>query len=406
MADVITSSSHSTTTVSNLFKIKYDKKSYAAFNKANPVFQSLEKSYTFKGKSLAVDAVLGFAGSVSSGTLPDTNVYQQENATLSRKKLYGKAILDREAMIASKGDEHAFEQVTKRAVRKAVESFNRNIERMLFAYENGMLFQGDGATAISGAGTTASPYVVRAAASTWNKSFLCIKDYVNVATETTPLEVVAVNATTRDVSLRGTSATLAGGGTTTAKVYMQKSKDNDLQSILAACKATSGSVHGITVGTGWQSVQIDAASAGISTDLINRLVTELELQCGESPTLIVTSFKQYRKIQDLLGDKLRYMVVGNRDSVFKKAGFNFQAIEWNTQAGAIGLVASRMCPDDHLFALNMDHITLFMAEPPKWADEDGTVLLRTSDDTYEARYIAYGEIFVHLNAQSVLYGLA
>jgi hypothetical protein len=406
MADVTAS----TSSLSNLFKIKYDKKSYAAFNKANPLFQALEKRYDFKGKSLAIDAVLGFTGSVSSGTLPETNVYQQENAALTRKKVYARILLDREAIVASKGEEHAFEQATKRQVRKGVESWTRNLERMLFAYENGKVFEGDNSTTVTGAGSVGSPYVVVGLASTWVLSFLAIKDYLNCGAETTPLEVVAVNKTTRAVSLVGTSAILAaatGSTATNAKFYMQKSKDNDIDSILRICKATSSTLYGISVGTGWQSVQIDASSAGLTTDLVNRLITDVEFQSGESPTLIVTSAKQFRKFQDLLGDKLRYMVQSNRDPVFAKAGFNFKGIEWNTQNGPIAMIWSRMCPDDHMFALNMDNITLFMAEQPKWADEDGTVLLRSaSADAYEARYVGYGEIFVHPNAQGVMYGLA
>lgn len=407
MADV----SATLTTLSNLFKIKYDKKSYAAFNRANSLFQALDKQYNFKGKSLALDAVLGFTGSVGSGSLPETNVYQQENAALTRKKMYARILLDREAIIASKGEDAAFEQATKRQVKKGVESWNRNLERCLFAYENGKLFEGDNATNVTGAGTTGSPYLVTALASTWVLSFVEKKDYVNIGSETTQLEITAVNKATRVVSLVGTSATLAaaaaGPTATAAKVYMQKSKDNDVDSIVRICRASTGSLFGITVGSGWQAVQTDAASAGITTDAINQLITDVEFQSGESPTLLVTSFKQYRKIQDILGDKLRYTTQSNRDPVFKKAGFNFKGISWNTQAGEVAITTSRMCPDDTFMALNMDNITLFMAEQPKWADEDGTVLLRSATaDAYEARYIGYGDIFVHPNCQGILYGLA
>ena len=163
----------------------------------------------------------------------------------------------------------------------------------------------------------------------------------------------------------------------------------------------------MNVGNRWQSAQIDASSAGISTDLINQLVSNVEFQAGESPDLIVTSYKQLRKIQNLLGDKLRYCAVSPRDPVFKKAGVNFSAVEWNTQKGPVALVADRMCPDDHLFALNTDEIVLHQAEAPKWFSEDGTVLLRSSSaDAYEARYGFYGDLFVHPNAQGVIYGLA
>lgn len=403
--------SASLSSLSNMFKVLYGKRSYAVFNTSTPLLSKTKKEYgAFKGKSLSLEAVLGFAGSVGSGSLPETNVFQDENASLTRKKNYARILLDRDAMIASKGEEGAFEQVTKRVVKKGVESFMRNISRQFFAIENGMLFKGDGSTTVTGAGTSGDPYVVVADSATWVRGFVEKKDYVNVGTETTDLEITSVNYTTRAVSLVGTSATLTaatGATSTSAKVYMQNSKDNDMQSLLAACKATSSTLYGITVGNRWQAAQIDASSAGITTDLINQLVTEVEFNSGESPDLIVTSYKQYRKIQNLLGDRIRYCVVSNRDPIFQKAAFNFKGIEWITNSGEVAIVPDRMCPDDHLFALNTDNILLLTAEAPKWADEDGTVLLRSaSADAYEARYVMYGELFVHPAAQGVLYGLA
>lgn len=408
MADI----SASLSTLSNMFKVLYGKRTYAVFNTSTPLWSKVKKEYgAFKGKSLSIEAVLGFSGSVGSGSLPETNVFTDVNASLTRKKLYARILLDREAMIASKGEEGAFEQATKRMVKKGVESFMRNVSRQLFAYENGKLFEGDNSTNVTGNGSTGTPYLVIGLASTWVKSFIELKDKVNVGTETTVLEITAVNYTTRQVSLVGTSATLAaaagGPSATAAKVYMQGSKDNDIQSILAACKQTSSTLYGVSVGYRWQSAQKDAGAAGITTDLINELVTDVEFATGESPDLLVTSFKQYRKIQNLLGDRIRYCTVSNRDPIFKKAAFNFQGIEWITNSGPVTIVADRMCPDDHFFALNTDSIVFYSAEAPKWADEDGTVLLRSSSaDAYEARYICYGELFVHPASQGVMYNLA
>jgi hypothetical protein len=409
MADV----TQNTTNLSALFKYLYGKKSYAIFNTATPLLSRIKKFYDFGGKSLVLDNVLGFGGGVGSGTLPETSVFQQENATLTRKKMYARILLDREAMIASKGEKGAFEAVTKRSVRKGLESFNRNLSRALFALENGKLFEGDNATPVTGAGTSGSPYVVRGLASTWVKGFMEKNDKANVGTETTVLTISDINFSTRDVSLVGTSATLAaavaGTSATSAKIYMQGSKDNDIQSIVAVSKLTSGtSPYGLSFADRrWQSAQVDADGAGVSTDLINQIVSDVEFNSGESPDMIVTSYKQKRKIKNLLGDKLRFCTVSPRDPMFKKAGISFQAIEINTDNGAIPLVSDRMCPDDTLMALNTDNIELHMAEPPKWFDEDGTVLLRSaSADSYESRYGFYGDLFVHPHAQGILYDLA
>lgn len=412
MADTVVGIDFTPTTMDKMFKVMYDKRSYVVFNTATPLLSKIKRDFTFKGKNRTIEAVLGFTGSVSSGSLPDTNVQDEQNAVLSRKKLYATISLDREAMLASKGDEAAFESASERQVKNGVKSFTRNLSRQLFALENGKLFEGDNATNVSGAGTAGSPYIVRALSTTFVRGFIEKGDFVNVASETTPLEITAVNYTTRDVSLRGTSATIAAavGAPTTAKIYMQKSKDNDTQSILAATKGTSLTLYGLsqtTLGARWQSTQLDAASAAVSPDLINQIVSDQAFVSGEAGNLIVTSFKQLRKIKNFLGDKLRYMAVENSDPLFRKAKYNFQGVEWMTDDGPVPIVADRMCPDDHLLSLNTDYITMYLCGAPKWADEDGTVLLRSaSADTYGARYIAYGETFVHPHAQAVLYGLA
>lgn len=399
--------SANTTNLSNLFKYKYDKKSYAVFNTATPLLAKIRRENGFTGKSMVLDAVTSFTGSVGAGLLPETSTFDQQNPSLSRIKMYGRMLLDREGMIASKGDEASFENLTKRQTKKLIEAFTKNCSRALFATANGRIATGDGSTNVTGAGTSGNPYLVTCSATGWVNSHVEKYDKVNIGAETTILEVSAVNYTTRVISLVGTSTELSGGDPTSAVIYVQGSKDADLESILRVCKATSGTLYGVSVGNKWQAAQIDAANAGISTDLINQLVTSVESQAGESPDLIVTSYKQFRKIQNLLTDKLRYTSVSPRDPIFKKAGINFPAIEWNAQKGSVALVADRMCPDDHLFALNTDEICLYQAEAPKWFQEDGTVLLRSSSsDAYEARYGFYGNLFVHPNAQGVLYSLA
>lgn len=398
------------TTLSNLFKYKYDKKAYAVFNTATPLLAKIKRVNNFKGKSMVLDAVTSFTGSVGAGTLPETSSFDQKNPTLARVKLYGRMVLDREALIASQGNDAAFEDVTKRQTKKLIESFVRNTSRALFATANGRIATGDGSTNVTGAGTSGDPYIFTASATGWVKGHVEKYDKVNIGTETTILEITAVNYTTRAISLVGTSSTLAtaagGPSATSAIMYMQNSKDADLESILRVCKATSSTLYGVDVGHRWQAAQVDASSAGVSVDLVNQLVSDLEFQY-DSPDLLVTSYKQLRKIKNLLGDKLRYCTVNPRDPIFKKAGVSFQAVEWNTEKGPVALVADRMCPDDHLFALNTNEITLHQVEAPKWFDEDGSVLMRKAEsDAYEARYGVYGQLFVHPNAQGVLYGLA
>lgn len=404
MADI----SLGVTNTTAMFQILYDKKSLILFNTATPLLKKISRDEKFLGKSRVLEAITSWGGGVGSGTLPETNVFEDQNATLTRKKMYSRIQIDREAMKASKNGVGAFEDATKRRVRKGVEDFMRNMSRALFAFENGKLFEGDNSTNVTG---TAGNYTVTALASTWVPGFVEKKDKVNVGAETTVLEITAVNYATRVLTLVGTSAILeaarVGPTATAAKIYMQGSKDNDIQSILAAVKQTSSTLYGVTVGPKWQAYQRDAASAALSTDLMNEVVSQIEFQSGESPDLIITSYKQLRKLQNLLGDKVRFMVQEPRSPLFRKAQFNFSALEFSTASGPIPVVADRMCPDDHMLFLNTDQITLYSAGPAQWADDDGTVFLRLAgSDAYEARYALYAEMFVSPTSQGVLYGLA
>ena len=55
-----------------------------------------------------------------------------------------------------------------------------------------------------------------------------------------------------------------------------------------------------------ESCTENAASSAISTDMLNEVMLKIKKQCGKSPNLIVTSFKQYEKILNLLEDKKQY----------------------------------------------------------------------------------------------------
>ncbi len=399
------------TNTANMFHILYDKRSLITFNTATPLLSKIDRDEKFLGKSKVIEAVTSFGGGVGAGSLPETSVWDDQNATVTRKKIYSRIILDREAMKAAKGGVGAFEDATKRRVKKGVQDFTRNLSRALFALENGKLFEGDGATTVTGAGSVGSPYLVKGLSTTWVQGFVEKHDKVNVGAETTILEISDINYTTRVVSLVGTSAILAaavaGPTFTSAKIYMQGSKDADISSILGACKATTGSLYGITVGPRWQAAQFDASSAALSTDRMSEVIAQVEFNTGESPDLIVTSYKQLRKLQNLLGDKVRYCIDQPRNPLFRKVAFQFQGIEFGTAKGPIMVVADRMCPDDHMLFLNTNEISLYSAGPAQWASDDGTVFMRLAgSDAYEARYCMYGDVFVNPAAQGVLFGLA
>lgn len=404
-------SSFNLSELSGIFKDTYGPLSENVYNSANVTLGRVKKSYDFTGKQKLIAVPQSFQGGVGSGSLPSTNVAKVSDATITAKKFYSRVEIDREAMKASSDDKGAWVRGMKWVVQKGVESWNRNLSRALFNdLANGALAVGDNTTNVSGSGTTGSPYVVVLASDT-KEANIEEQDFWNYDAETTLLEVVEYTPSTKTVKLVGTSAGLAaltGSGPVPNNkyFYMQGSKDNDPKSIIEVVAATSGTQYGITVARRWQGgVNVNASSAGITTDMLNQDILEIERKSGKAPKMIVTSYVQYRKILNLLEDHKRYPLSPRAGNL--KGLISFDGVEYMSSSGPIPLFPERFVRDDKVVYLNDDAIELFHRPGFGWFDEDGTVFLRKSDsDAYEARYGGYLENYTIPVFNGQRYGLA
>ena len=86
------------------------------------------------------------------------------------------------------------------------------------------------------------------------------------------------------------------------------------------------------------------ASSAISTDMLNEVMLKIKKQCGKSPNLIVTSFKQYEKILNLLEDKKQYQVP-TRAGLKSKSGadISFTGVEFMSVDGPVGIFPRKFC---------------------------------------------------------------
>lgn len=381
---------------SNHFKTKYGKVSENAYNSANVTLGRVKKTHTFTGKQMLEAIPTSFAGGVGSGSLPVANGDVMANAIITAKKVYATCEIDREAIKAADGKDGSFVSQTKHSVQKAVESFNRNMSRILWnSLDNGQLGTGDGATAVTGAGTSGDPYVVKMSATGWKEANWEEQDGVNCGTETSLLVVQEVVPSTRVVKFTGTSAALAAAvaGTTftSAKFYMQGSKDNDPLSIPAVLAATSGTLYSVTVGRKWQApVQADSSGAGLTTDDMNTDMIAIQKRCGKVPKLIITSSVQYRKLLNILEDKKEIQVPARAENL--RGSVSFDGLAFHSAAGLVPIFWDRFIDDDRVYYINDDMIELRHRPDFGWFDDDGSVFLRKSDsDAYEARYGGYLE---------------
>lgn len=396
----------SLTNVSNLFKIKYGKISENVYNSANVTLGRVKKNYNFTGRQQFVPVPQSFSGGVGSGSLPTANYTTVGAAIITAKKMYAVASVDRESIKASMNNEGAFVEATKWTVQRTVESWMRNMSRALWNDGTAALGQFSG----NATGTATAPIltILSTGSYPFKEANFEERDYVNVNTLSSVFEITAVDPSAQTVTLSRISGsddlTAIGAGTHT--VYMQNSKDNDPSGIAGVLKATSGSLYSISVGRRWKSSsQINASSAGLTTDLMNQAMLEVEQRSGKVPNLIVTSFTQYRKLLNLLEDQKQYIIEPRSPEL--KGKVSFKGVEFMSSAGPVGVFPERFVEGDEMYFLNDEFIEIHHRPEFGWFDDDGTVFLRdASADTYSARYGGYLEVFVNPVFHGLIYGLA
>ena len=404
---------------SALFKIKYEKLSENVYNSANVLLGRVKKSYNFTGKQLQITIPQSFSGGVGSGTLPKANTAIYSEAIIKAKKMYATVEIDRETIKAALADEGAFVRATKEVVKKAVESFNRNLSRALFNDGSGKLgttvassadgLDEDGAvTTVAGDIVSTSVEISDFKEANWEE-----RDLVDLVTSVagTGAQGVEVLEVQPD-ALPNPKIILKGNHTTTlassVSIFMQGSENNDPEGLKGVLDATSGKKYEVDIKRRFQAVQEDALTGAVSTDILNKVMLKIKKSCGKSPNLIVCSFKQYEKILNLLEDQKQY-TVQTRSGLKSKSGadISFSGVEFMSIDGPIGIFPERFIEDDRIYLLNDNHIHMYHRPDFGWFDDDGTVFLRKHDsDAYEARYGGYLQCYINPNFHGVISNLS
>jgi hypothetical protein len=409
-----------------LFLTLFKNRSENMYNSANVLEGRIKKSNDFSGKQMNVETQLSFAGGYGAKLLPQGNPSLVEQAVITAKKHYSRVFVDREGLKAASSSKGAFQTYLAFPIKKTVEDFMRNMSRILFGDGSGILGRGDGATNVTGAGTSVSPYIVTLRASDWNianfeeKSIVQLVSGLNAGNNAggsaeggdsvaNLLTISAVNKAARQISLVGTSpalAALAGVGPlpTTSGLCPQRSYQAEAQGLSGVLMATSGTLYGLSVQRRWQATQVDAGGSGIVVDMMNDVMLQVEQSFGESPNMIICNYNQYRKILAQLEDQKRY----NLPNKNVKGHMGFSGVEYMGTSGSVGIFVDRFCPEDKIFFLNDKFIHRYHRPGgAEWFQDDKTVFLRTVDeDVLEARYGSYMENFITPSAHGVLHNLA
>ena len=394
-----------------LFKTKFWKYYENAFNTSTPLWNEIKKTNDFTGKKIEFPVPTSYKGGVGSGVLPETNNADYGDVQILPKKVYATDRVDRESIMASMSSEGAFVRAIAECIKKTVEADVWNHNRILFGNADGSL----GTTKASAAVTdnTGGNYsvIIGEGASTFKEANFEENMFVNFGTGTDLFEIQSVTASTRTIVVQRQ----AGGTnvpTTSTIVYLQGSKDNDPHGLKYVCDAVVGTpttLYNVTVGRKWIAYQ-NAVTVGITTDIMNTAVTQVEKKVGIPSKQIVTSYEQWEKLLNLLEDQKRYNMTSVSPKGYEgmKGVVSFKGIEFMSSRGAVNIFPDKFCEPDRMYFLNPDHITYFRRPNSGWVKEDigGNGYLRVADeDQFEARLATYGQIFIAPTWQGVVTGL-
>jgi len=209
---------------------KYYKKDQ--FNARRVLEGMVDRKVTFVGSQIEKAFLRSLGGGVSAGGVPKTSTRRYSKGTVTSKKSIAAVDVDYESWLATSNSTGAFVSFQSEALEQLKDNLLNNLERQLVrngAAGKGILVAGNAANpsadGVTGAGTTASPYVIKFTASDayFPAAFESIEEghSLNVVTgsgqseaaEDTTLEVTVVDVTmqpdgyaTAEISLVGTSA--------------------------------------------------------------------------------------------------------------------------------------------------------------------------------------------------------
>ena len=381
----------------DLFKTKFLKYYENTYNTANPTMNRVRKDNGFVGKKLEFPVPTSYKGGIGSGSLPETKNATYSDVVILSKKVYATDRVDRETIMASMSSEGAFVKAIAECIKKTVEADTWNHSRILFGNGDGSLGTLKASAAVTD--NTGGNYsvIVGEAASTFKEANFEENMFVNFASNTELFEIQSVTPSTRVIVVQRQ----AGGSYVPAVsnvVYLQGSKDNDPHGLRNILDATAGTLYTVPVSRKWQAFQEDVTT-GITTDLMNKVMTRIDRRVGVAPNLITTSFAQYEKILNLMEDDKRYSLATSAPKGYEnvKGVLGFSGVQFMSSRGSIEIYPDKFVEDDRMYFLNTDHLVSHRRPNSGWVKEDigGNGYLRVADeDQFEARLATYCNNFI------------
>lgn len=360
------------------------------FNDAIPLYRDMEKGKEkFSGlqviRPLKLRRNQGVGATSDGGTLPKIGHQGTAQAAIGAKFNYLRFGVTGPMLKASQGDKGAFVSAMEFEMEQGLIDLKNDINRQLF-------FDGSGTIATVAANASSST-VITVTGRTSNEDgskYLDIGKVVDVYTAAGALVVSGVGIT----GISGTStATLtldtAVSVSATDVLVSAGAKGQEIQGLRTSLDGLTTSIYGIdrSVYPAYQGNVVNAASAQLTLDLMQRTINEARRRGGAKIDAIFCDFNSDRFYNKLLIADKRYQGKVKGDGSFTNKDESY--LEF---AGA-PVIPDKDCPQEMYF-LDSKVLKKYVLSELEWADETGAYLIaQTSADAFEARLRLFANMF-------------
>lgn len=393
--------------VSSLFKTKYVKYLDSHHNKEHPWAAQVAKDSSVTGNTQTVQLKFGAMGGYSAGTYKDPGLVNYDNATYTLKQLYLRGRIDSKSIELSSDVAGAARKVVDEAMLEAGREITRNLERQMV--------YGDGTGAIGRIASSAGVTDNGGGDYTLTMTTDFVRDnfhsglLLNIGASGTSIFRVKLSGvdksarTVRVVRLDGSDVP-----TNSDYVYMQGSKDQEIEGLRGVLKATSGTKYGRTIGPDWKSEQVDAGSDPINKDMLLGVCFNIVHETGRTPTDILTPMTQWKKLVAMGEAQMLPM----RYSEVKSGNFSIGNVPHVFLDGTeLPITRLLTMPASEIYMVNNSEALLKLCSAGEGKFVKGTEGYlwyrgQQGTDEYEFFWRKYCQQFIHPTYHGVIYGLS
>jgi hypothetical protein len=334
----------------------------------------------------------------AGGNLPQAGAQSWQDMKIPYRYNYARIQIDAQSLKATKTSKGAFEKVFDAEIMGAAKDCGRNRNRQMFGYGTGVL-----ATIITGVAsatqTLSYSQGLTDANGAYNPArFLAANQIVaGIAANGLSISwvgtVLSVNAALSTVTFTGSVTSVSGDqvvtcSLTSSSALADTGYNNEVMGLLGMVDdGTFLNVYNSINRTTYPSMQssrINLGGGAISTILFQKA---FDAVYQKSDGKLTDMFTHPVTLREHLSNLTTFKRYTNEFSMAPDAGFEGAAHDGEIEFNETPIHVDRDCPYGTIFGLDESMLFRYVNEEGKWADEDGTILLRVSGvDAYEGRF--------------------